>query len=295
MAGWPFFAATSDDRIERALDLADLQPGEHLVDLGCGDGRVLRAAARRGARVTGVELDADLAAKARALLDADGAHAPDGSPATVLEADLTTVDLDDADVVFAYLSPATLQRLRPRLAAQLRPTARLVTTGYAVPGWEPERRDDRCYLYRPPITNRPVDRARRGWDSAGVLAALAPDTPSLVAVPLHAHGGPVEVRIASGGLAEVAAHRTGADNADHGDEVVVDLRFEPRPAGTRMAGALELVGRDEPPFQVFAVVDDGPAGVWGLSATGCDAVAAAFGSDVRLAATLAEARATTPP
>ena len=289
MAGWPFWAATSDERIELALDVAELQPGEHLIDLGCGDGRVLlRAAAYRGARVTGVELDPDLAAKARALL-AD--HGVDG---TVVQADLATIDLADADVVFAYLSPATLQRLEPHLSDALAPTARLVTTGYAVPGWEPDGRGERCFLYRPPFTPRPVDRAKRGWDSAGVLAALPADTQSLVGIKLHAHGGRVEVRLADGDLAAVGAVRTGADDASPGDEIVVDLRVDPLPLGTRVAGALELVGRDEPPFVVFLVVDGGPSGLWGLSPTGCDAVGDAFaGGD--LAATLAEARASTPP
>ena len=291
MAGWPFWAATSDERIELALDLAELQPGEHLIDLGCGDGRVLlRAAAFRRARVTGVELDPALAEQARGLL---AEH--DIRGATVVEADFTSLDLTDADVVFAYLSPATLQRLEGHLQRNLKPSARLVTTGYAVPGWEPDGRSERCYLYRPPMTPRPVDRAKRGWDSAGVLVALPPDTQTLAGVKLHADGDPLEVRIADGGLADVAALRTGADHADAGDEVVVDLRFEPRAAGTRIAGALELVGRDAPPFQVFAVVDDGPSGVWGLSPTGCDAVGAAFAADGDLSATLAEARASTPP
>ena len=289
MAGWPFWAATSDERIELAFDIAELAEGEHLIDLGCGDGRVLlRAAAFRDARVTGVELDPELAGKARALL------AEHGVEGTVLDADFTTVDLSDADVVFAYLSPATLQRLEPHLAAHLRPGARLVTTGYAVPGWEPDGRGERCYLYRAPMTPRPVDRSRRGWESAGVLVALPPDAQTLAGVKLHARGGPLEVRVADGGLADVAAVRTGSDAPNPGDEVVVDLRFDPRPAGATIAGSLELVGTEEPPFQVFAVVDPGPSGVWGLSPTGCDAVGAALAAG-DLSATLAEARASTPP
>jgi SAM-dependent methyltransferase len=289
MAGWPFWAATSDERIERALDLAGLGAGEHLVDLGCGDGRVLlRAAAFRDARVTGVELDAEMAATARQLL-AD--HDVDGD---IIEADFATVDLGDADVVFAYLSPATLQRLEPLLAAGLRPGARLVTTGYAVPGWEPEESGGRCYLYRQPFTPRHVERNRRGWDSAGVLVALTPDAQTLVGVKLHATGGPLDVRVADGELAEAVAVRTGDDHPDEGDEVVVDLRFDARPLGTRLAGALEVVDQDLPAFQVFAVVVDGPTGVWGVSRSGCDAVATAF-STGDLAATLAEARASTPP
>lgn len=286
MPGWPFWAATSDDRIDRAFDLARLEPGEHLVDLGCGDGRVLlRAAVLREARVTGVELDPELAAAARQLL-AD--HEAEGE---VLEADFADVALDDADVVFAYLSPATLQRLRARLAG-LRPGVRIVTTGYAVPGWDPVEAGGRCYLYRLPVERSDVDRRRRGWDGGGVLMSLRPDAPSLVAVKLHHPGGAVQVTTGGGVDAEALAVRAGADHAEPGDEVVVDLRFGPQPAGTLLATTLDAGPAVGAPFQVFAVVDEGEPGVWGLSVEGCDAVGAALGrGDV--AAMLDDARGAT--
>lgn len=271
MPGWPFWAATSDERIDRAFELAGLLPGEHLVDLGCGDGRVLlRAAVLREARVTGVELDPELAATARRLL-AD--HAAEGE---VLEADFADVALDDADVVFAYLSPATLQRLRARLAG-LRPGVRIVTTGYAVPGWDPVEAGGRCYLYRLPVERSHVDHRRRGWDGGGVLVSLRPDAPSLVAVKLHHPGGAVQVTTGGGVDAEALAVRAGADHAEPGDEVVVDLRFGPRPAGTLLAATLDAGPAVGAPFQVFAAVDQGEPGVWGLAVEGCDAVGAALG------------------
>lgn len=285
MAGWPFWAATTDERIERAFDLARLEAGEHLLDLGCGDGRVLlRAAVLRGARVTGVELDPELAAAARRLL------ADHDATGEVIEGDFASVPLDDVDVVFAFLSPATLQRLRPRLAT-LRPGARLVTTGYAVPGWEPVEAGGRCYLYRVPVEEADVDRSQRGWADGGVLVSLHPDAPSLVAVKLHHPGGPVDVRVADGSAGLTV--RPGADAAEPGDEVVVDLRFDPAPAGTLLATTLDGVGVGAP-FQVFAVVDPGAPGVWGLSPAGCDAIGAALGrGDVT--AVLAEARASSAP
>lgn len=284
MAGWPFWAATSDERIERAFDLAGLADGEHLVDLGCGDGRVLlRAAVLRGARVTGVELDPALAATARQLL------ADHDARGEVLEGDFAEAPLDDADVVFAYLSPAILQRLRPRLGA-LRPGARIVTTGYAIPGWDPVELGGRCYLYRVPVVASDVDRSRRGWDGGGVLVSQRPDSPSLVAVKLHHPGGPVDVRVAAGADAGRLSVRAGADAADPGDEVVVDLRFEAAPAGTLLAAVLDAGPSVGAPFQVFAAVHDGDPGVWGLSPEGCDAVGNALARG-EVGAVLADARA----
>lgn len=271
MPGWPFWAATSDERIDLAFDLAALSPGDRFVDLGCGDGRVLlRAAQERGALVAGVELDPALAAQARALLE------DNGIAGTVIEADFADVFLE-ADVVFAYLSPATLQRLIPRLR-QLGTGARVVTTGYAVPGWVATAEGGGCYLYRLPVAVHEVDRTRRGWDTPGLLVSLRPDVQTLVTAKLHHPGGPVVVRT-GGGLAGVVATRAGADRAEAGDEVVVDLRFPALAEGTSLEGSLETVPpqpADGVPLRVFAVVDPGQPGVWGLNEPGCTDVATAM-------------------
>lgn len=273
MPGWPFWAATSDDRIDSAFDLAQLRPGERFVDLGCGDGRVLlRAARERGAIVLGVELDSALAAQARALLE------DNGIAATVVEADIAEAPLE-ADVVFAYLSPATLQRLVPRLQ-RLGPGTRVVTTGYAVPGWVAAAESPGCYLYRLPVVVREVDRDRRGWATPGLLISLRPGVQSLVTAKLHHPGGTVALRLDST-LGGVAAARAGADVAEAGDEVVVDLRFGPLPEGTALEGSVAVVRPDPPTeheagLRVFAVVDAGQPGVWGLNEAGCQDVATAM-------------------
>jgi hypothetical protein len=232
-----------------------------------------------GATVTGVELDPALAAKAREMLAADGIGG------VVIEADFASVPIE-AEVVFAFLSPATLQRLRPRLEA-LPPGTRVVTTGYAIPGWVPHDLRDRCFLYRLPANEADVIPDARGWVSAGAVVALPPDAPSLVAVKVHHSGGPVSVTVAGVDLSGWATVRTGTDHASPGDPVTVDLRFEPRPLGTQAAGTLETAGAE--PFRVFAVADSGEVGIWGLSGRGCDLVAELMERD-ELAAFLDDAR-----
>ena len=262
--GWPFWAATSDRRIDDALRLAELRPGERLVDLGCGDGRVLlRAAEAYGAEVIGVEFDSALAAIARDVLAAAGIGG------TVLEADFESVPIE-ADVVFAYLSPATLQRLRPRLAA-LPSTGRVVTTGYPVPGWVPHDLTDRVFLYRVPPLEQPVDRGLRGWVSPGALVSVTPGAPALVAVKVHPPGGPLTVAMAGDGLDGWLTIRPGADEAPAGEPVVVDLRFEPAADGREASGTLHVDGFA--PFRLFVVADPGEPGIWGLSEPGCELVA----------------------
>jgi len=279
VSGWPFWTATSDERIGRAFDLAALRAGEHLVDLGCGDGRVLLQAARqREARVTGVELDPELATTARRLLDDNGV------PGTIIEADFSDVDIE-ADVVFAYLSPATLQRLSGRLA-RLAAGTRVVTAGYAVPGWVAGAAAGGCYLYRLPVPVQEVDRSRRGWANPGMLVSLRSGVATLVAAKLHHAGGPVEVHV-SGGLSVVATARPGADAAEAGDEVVFDLRFQPLEEASLVEGCVEVPGGAA--LRVFAAVDAGQPGVWGLNESGCEHVAAALAAG-RMAPVLEAAR-----
>ena len=284
-AGWPFWAATSDERIDEALRLAGLRPGERLLDLGCGDGRVLsRAAEAFGAEVSGVELDPALAVTARELLAAAGI---DG---TVVEADFESVAIE-ADVVFGFLSPATLQRLRPRLAA-LPSGTRVVTTGYPVPGWLPNDLGERVYLYRLPPHEQPVDRRLRGWVSAGALVSVAPRAPALMAVKLQTGGGPVRLSVTGPGLDGWLSIRLGADDVAPGEPVAVDLRFEPAPEGREASGTLEVDGAG--PFRLFAVADPGEPGIWGLSESGCDLVADRMAQG-QVASVFHEARRRTSP
>jgi SAM-dependent methyltransferase len=260
-SGWPFWAATTTARIDDALAMAGLRPGERLLDLGCGDGRVLvRAAAGFGAAVAGVELDPRLAEVAREVLEATGI---DGE---IVEADFEDVAID-ADVVFAYLSPATLERLRPRLEA-LPPGARVVTTGYAVPGWFPHDVGDRIFLYRMPPQVQEHDRQERGWISFGALISAPADAPSLVAVRCTHPGGPVDAHVHGEDLEGWLTLRAGTERAEPGDRVTIDLRLDPRPAGTIAAGTLHAPGIEQP-FVVFVVADDGDSGIWGLSDAGC--------------------------
>lgn len=141
------FVPTPPEVVDGMLDLAGLQPGERLVDLGSGDGRIVLAAARRGARALGVELDAALVARARyrAQLEslADRARFERG--------DLFQARFRDADVVTLYLLPRVNARLRPKLLAELRPGARVVSHGFDMGDWAPDARrevaDASLYLW----------------------------------------------------------------------------------------------------------------------------------------------------
>ena len=253
-ATWPFWAPSEADAVAAALELAEVGPGDRFVDLGCGDGQVLLAAAERGARVTGVEADADLVDEALAHLDDAGV---DG---TVISADLFDPALElSADVFFTYLAPATLQRVLPALRGAT--GARLVTVDFAVPGLVPSRTAGAARLYQLPGRRRAPGTP--GWSSAGTLVSTVPDCQSLSCLDVVHPGGPASVQL-SRSLQAVATVLAGADELAGAAELAVDLRWEPMEPGTVVGGTVRLSGVDDHAvFVIATAVED--EGMWELS------------------------------
>ncbi len=133
------YLPTPQPVVEAMLALARIAPGDVVYDLGSGDGRIPIAAARRhGVRAVGIELDARMIERARCNARAAGvAHLVE-----FRHQDLFDADLREATVVTLFLFPATNERLRPKLAAELAPGARVVSHRFGLGGWPPDRESD---------------------------------------------------------------------------------------------------------------------------------------------------------
>jgi cyclopropane fatty-acyl-phospholipid synthase-like methyltransferase len=116
------------------LSLADTKPGERLIDLGAGDGRiVITAASEFGARALGVELHPERYAIIRNSAAAlkPNLHA--------VRQNLFNTDLSNADVVTMYLLPSVNEDLRRKLERELHSGARVVSHDFSIPDWTPTR------------------------------------------------------------------------------------------------------------------------------------------------------------
>jgi ubiquinone/menaquinone biosynthesis C-methylase UbiE len=151
---------TSPALVEKMLDLAKVTKDDFVIDLGSGDGRMVIAAAKRGARALGVEYNPQLVQLSRRLAKEAGVEAR----AAFVEGDMYEADISKATVLALFLLPENLRRLEPKFRA-LSPGTRIVVNSFGIPDWtadETEQITENCtswctailYRIQPPAKSR---------------------------------------------------------------------------------------------------------------------------------------------
>jgi hypothetical protein len=131
------YVPTPMNVVDAMLGLGAVGPGDFLIDLGSGDGRIpIRAATRYGVRGFGVDLDDGLVRQARAAAEKAGV----GDRVAFEARNLFDTDLGRATVITAYLLNSVNLRLRPQLFAQLKPGTRIVTHDFHFGDWQPDQK-----------------------------------------------------------------------------------------------------------------------------------------------------------
>jgi precorrin-6B methylase 2 len=132
------FITTPEEVVHRMLQLAETRPGDLVVDLGSGDGRIVIAAAQKfGARGLGIEIDGALVEKSRE----NARRAGVADRVSFVQGDVLAADISAASVVTVYLLPGLINRLQPRFLQRLQPGTRIVSHAFAMTGWKPDRRE----------------------------------------------------------------------------------------------------------------------------------------------------------
>lgn len=140
-----FFGApylpTLNAQVETALQLSGLKAGDTLLELGCGDGKVLIAAAKLGIKSIGYELNPVIALvawlKTRKYK----------SKVKIICGNFWTAEWPKADAVFTFLLPKYMAKLDNRMAAYKYKPTKLVSIAFAIPGKSTDQQKNGVNLY----------------------------------------------------------------------------------------------------------------------------------------------------
>lgn len=119
--------------VNKMLDLAKVTPKDYVIDLGSGDGRIVIAAAKRGARALGIEFNPNMVSLSRANAAKEGVS----GRAKFMKADLFKTDFSKATVITMFLLPDLDLRLRPTLL-EMKPGTRVVSDSFDMGDWTPD-------------------------------------------------------------------------------------------------------------------------------------------------------------
>ena len=139
--------------VDQMLSIAQVRAGEMVYDLGCGDGRIVIAAAQKyKAHAVGIEIRRDIYERTLRKVASLGLS----DQVQIVHGNALRYDLSPADVVTLYLLTSSNERLKPILAKDLKPSARVVSHDFEIRGWKPaavnrmtiDGQPHTIYLYR---------------------------------------------------------------------------------------------------------------------------------------------------
>jgi SAM-dependent methyltransferase len=129
------YVPTPHEVVAEMLRLANVTKSDVVYDLGCGDGRIVIAAAQKyGARGVGIDINPQRIIEAQANAKAAGV----ADRVQFMEQDLFDTDLNQATVITLYLLPQVNLKLRPKLL-NLKPGTRIVSHSFDMGDWKPEQ------------------------------------------------------------------------------------------------------------------------------------------------------------
>jgi precorrin-6B methylase 2 len=127
------FVPTTDEAVQAMLKLADVKKTDVVYDLGCGDGRIVIAAAKDfGARAVGIDINPQRIAESKENARKAGVE----QQVRFEENDLFDADIHEATVVTLFLLPTVNLKLRPKLLKDLKPGTRVVSNTFDMGDWK---------------------------------------------------------------------------------------------------------------------------------------------------------------
>lgn len=137
LQGAPFVPTRKKD-VLRFLRMADIKSGQQMYDLGCGDGRLVCAAANAGANAQGLEISLFpfILAHIRRISSKHRAKVK------IAYKNVWNTNLNDADLIYVWLMPEVMPKLKTKFEKELRQGTKVVTYVWPIDGWTPILKDE---------------------------------------------------------------------------------------------------------------------------------------------------------
>ena len=130
------YVPTTEAAVQEMLKLAGVTKSDTVYDLGCGDGRIVIAAAKTfGAKGVGIDINPDRIKEAKENARKAGLD----NAVRFEENDLFQADIHNATVVTLFLLPEVNLKLRPKLFHDLKPGTRVVSNTFTMGDWKPDK------------------------------------------------------------------------------------------------------------------------------------------------------------
>ncbi len=140
----PVYVPTKDKDAQKMVEIAKLKEGDKVLDLGSGDGRILIEAAKIGATGVGYEIDPILVMESRQKVKKAGVE----DKVEIKLKNMWQADFNQADVIFVYLFPKYLDKLKKLLKENLTRPVTVISNDYQIPGKKRDKQEKNIYLYK---------------------------------------------------------------------------------------------------------------------------------------------------
>jgi len=138
------YAVSTPGKIKKMIKLLEIRPGEKIVDLGAGDGRIVIALAQAGAIACGYEINPFLSFLAKRKIRRAGLT----GQAEIRRKSYWQDNLAEFDKVVLFGVPYIMSRLGKKLKQELKPGAIVVSNRFKFPDWRPIKEEDNIYVYK---------------------------------------------------------------------------------------------------------------------------------------------------
>ncbi|PIR03392.1 MAG: hypothetical protein COV60_00575 [Candidatus Magasanikbacteria bacterium CG11_big_fil_rev_8_21_14_0_20_43_7] len=136
------YVPSSRERIQTMKKIADLRKTDVVLDVGSGDGRVLRAVADVVREARGIEINPILVWWSRVMNHLCGFHM-----IHIVQKDFWKQDITDVDVLFVYCIDSKMIKFEKKVLGEMKSGAKVLSNGFSLPSRQPTYKERGIFLY----------------------------------------------------------------------------------------------------------------------------------------------------